>query len=89
MTVPAGTFPVIRYSIQIENGPRGLVHVESAYPHRIVRWEWPGAESDSSRGRDGNDSGELTGSARLKYWELHKEGDERKLARLGVTSRSR
>jgi len=89
VTVPAGTFTVIRYSIQVENGPRGLFHVDSAYPHRIVRWEWPGAESDSSWGRDGNDSGQLTGSARLKYWELHKPGDERWLARLGLTPRSR
>jgi len=89
VTVPAGTFTVIRYSVQVENGPRGLVHVDSAYPHRIVRWEWPGAESDSSWRRDGNDSGELTGSARLKYWELHKEGDERWLARLGLSAGSR
>ena len=89
VTVPAGTFNVIRYSVQIENGPRALFHVEASYPHRIVRWEWPGTAGDTTWRRDGYDSGELTGSQRLKYWELHSEGDERWLARLGLTAKSR
>jgi hypothetical protein len=35
-------------------------------------------------GRDGCDSGELLGAARLPYWQLHGNGDERYLKRLGL-----
>jgi hypothetical protein len=77
ITVPAGRFRVMVYSVAITNGARGTFYVESGYPHRIVRWEWnqPG---------DSNDSGELSGSARLQYWKLHNVGDERYLRQLGL-----
>jgi len=75
----------------------GVFLVESAYPHRIVRWEWKqAARQKVSSGRssvrspdvtirpEGNDAGELTGSARLEYWKLHGVGDERHLAKVGL-----
>jgi hypothetical protein len=77
ISVPAGRFHVMVYSVAIAKGPRGLFYVESAYPHRIVRWEW-GPAADS------NDAGELTGSERLQYWKLHNVGDERYLRQLGL-----
>jgi len=76
ISVPAGRFKTAAYSVKIANGSEGLFHVEAAYPHRLVRWEWKQGEAD--------DSGELSGSARLQYWRLHGEGDERYLARLGL-----
>jgi hypothetical protein len=77
ISVPAGRFRAMVYSVAIANGPRGLFYVESAYPHRIVRWEW-------SPAADSNDSGELSGSERLQYWKLHNVGDERYLRQLGL-----
>lgn len=86
VVVPAGRFEATAYSVKIENGAEGLFFIESRYPHRVVRWEWkpPVAGADEA-----NDAGELTGSARLQYWKLHGEGDERYLARLGIKSISR
>ena len=77
VTVPAGRFRAMVYSVAVANGPKGTFYVESAYPHRIVRWKWdqPG---------DSNDAGELTGSRRLQYWKLHNVGDERYLRPLGL-----
>jgi len=77
ITVPAGRFHAMIYSVAIANGARGTFYVESGYPHRIVRWEW-------SPAADSNDAGELTGSQRLQYWKLHNVGDERYLRQLGL-----
>ncbi len=98
VVVPAGRFSARVYSVAIANGSEGLFFIETAYPHRIVRWDWksaaaspssraggnasPGARSGLSA--DSNDSGELAGSDRLEYWKLHNVGDERYLARLGL-----
>ncbi len=89
--VPAGRFKTLVYTVKTGNGHDGLFFVEAAYPHRIIRWEWKQAArqkggSGPSLGQrhEGNDSGELAGSARLEYWKLHNEGDERYLARLGL-----
>jgi len=72
VTVVAGTFNTMRYDVSI--GERsGRFWIESAYPHRIIRWELP---PDAS--------GELTGSARLEYWRLNGEGDERYLEQIGL-----
>jgi hypothetical protein len=48
-------------------------HVERAFPHRIVRWS-----------RDDGLEGELTGSARLAYWELNAKGGEAHVEALGL-----
>lgn len=72
--VPAGQFDVIVYDVSSGNRG-GVFHVESAYPHRIVRWQiLPDVR------------GELTGTKRMKYWELNREGDEKHLKELGLTA---
>ncbi len=81
VVVPAGRFDTRAYVVTIANGSEGLFFVETAYPHRVVRWGW---KSPKGAGAEGNDSGELTGSARLEYWKIHDVGDERYLARLGL-----
>ena len=84
VAVPAGMFRAILYTVKISNGAEGVFFVEAAYPHRVVRWEWTQIAGSGRWAADSNDSGELTGSERLRYWELHGEGDERYLARLGL-----
>jgi hypothetical protein len=96
VTVPAGRFLTTVYAVETGNGHDGTFFIEAAYPHRIVRWEWKqaprqklasgaGVVSDPVALRaEGNDSGELTGSARISYWKLHGEGDESYLRRLGL-----
>ncbi|MGD8413736.1 MAG: hypothetical protein PVF33_05865 [Candidatus Latescibacterota bacterium] len=70
--VPAGKFDTIVYDVAAA-GRKGVFHVEKQYPHRIVRWEL----SPDVRG-------ELTGSDRLQYWKLNREGDESYLKELGL-----
>jgi hypothetical protein len=47
--------------------------VEAAWPHRLLSWE-------SSTG----ESGTITGSVRLPYWQMNANGDEEKLKLLGI-----
>ncbi len=96
VSVPAGAFRTTVYTVSTGNGHEGVFFIEAAYPHRIVRWEWKqaprqkgGAGGPLALRAEGNDSGELTGSARLRYWELHREGDDRYLARLGLKPTAR
>jgi len=76
-TVPAGSFQAVVYRLKASDGRSGSVRIEEAYPHRLLSWSWE---------RDGEilDSGELTGSQRMKYWELHDQGQESLRARLGL-----
>jgi hypothetical protein len=71
--VPAGSFETSMYSVTTDDGRTGTFHIEAEYPHRIVKWSL-----------DPDVSGELTGSARLKYWELNGEGDEKYLKEIGL-----
>jgi hypothetical protein len=72
VTVPAGQFETMVYEVST-GGRLGVFYIEGAYPHRIVRWEL------------GPDvKGELTGSQRLEYWGLNREGDESYLDDLGL-----
>jgi hypothetical protein len=83
--VAAGRFETSTYEVRILEGRTGRLDVETAYPHRIVRWSWaPPAGTDPARSLGGLDSGELTGSARLEYWKLHGEGDQSYLKELGL-----
>jgi hypothetical protein len=96
ISVPAGRFTAMVYTVSTGNGHEGVFFVESAYPHRIVHWEWkqaarqkvasgPGVVPYPNAVRsEGNDAGELTGSERLQYWKLHNVGDERYLGGLGL-----
>ncbi len=91
-TVPAGTFEASVYTVKVLGVREGRFWVEQAYPHRVVRWEWKTMTrpTGGSRGHwspsEALDAGELTGSARLAYWQLHKLGDEKYLRDLGLTS---
>ncbi|HEX6883547.1 MAG TPA: hypothetical protein VF530_09210 [Planctomycetota bacterium] len=75
--VPAGSFAAVVYRLEASDGRRGLVRIEEALPHRLLSWSWE---------RDGEvlDAGELTGSRRMKYWELHAEGQESLRKDLGL-----
>lgn len=74
--VPAGDFQVEEWVLSLEHGERYSYLVERAFPHRLVAWEGPDGER-----------GVLRGSARLRYWELNGEGQERALARIGLEPR--
>jgi hypothetical protein len=70
--VPAGTFEVRR--TRLLYGDQDLSWwVEVAPPHRLVAWEAANGER-----------AELAGAARMPYWKLQQEGDERLRASLGL-----
>jgi hypothetical protein len=71
--VPAGAFETTRYDVVVDDGRKGSFWIETAYPHRIVRWIF-----------SPDILAELTGSARLAYWRLNRNGDERYLEQIGV-----
>jgi hypothetical protein len=81
LEVPAGTFDTFRYRVAIDGGRTGQFWIESDYPHRIIRWEWRAGSDDAARIEE---TGELTGSRRLRYWQLNGPGDERLLPELGL-----
>ncbi|MEI6084448.1 MAG: hypothetical protein WCS70_09125 [Verrucomicrobiota bacterium] len=61
------------YTVKIADGRTGKFTVEEAYPHRILRWELlPDVKA------------ELTGTIRVPYWQLHRNGDEKYLKELGL-----
>ena len=76
--VPAGTFRALAYRIDVPDGRRGTFAIEEAAPHRLLAWTW-------TRGTSITDAAELTGSARLPYWELQAGGDEALRAELGLS----
>ena len=76
--VPAGKFEVMVYDVSTGDGRTGTFHIERAYPHRVVQWEL-----------SPDVSGKLTGSDRLQYWNLHDNGHESYLVKLGLRSGSR
>ena len=76
LTVPAGTFEVRRASVEIPGAATWRFAVETAAPHRIIEWE-----------RSDGEKASLLGSERLEYWNLHGEGQESFLARLGLKPR--
>jgi len=75
--VPAGSFEATTYRVVAPDGRTGAFHLEQAAPRRLLAWTWT---------RDGavTDAGELTGTERLRYWELNAEGDEGRRADLGL-----
>lgn len=82
VVVPAGRFTADVYVVRPGDGREGRFFVERSHPHRIVRWAWTPAATGGRR--EGMDSGELTGTARLEYWNLQGPGDERYLERIGL-----
>lgn len=85
VSVPAGAFATILYVVRTAEGREGRIHIERAYPHRVVQWEWKLNRSPATpRIADGLDAGKLTGSRRLEYWKLHDGGNESYLKQLGL-----
>lgn len=88
VTVPAGAFDVIVYTVRTPERD-GRFDIEQAWPHRIVRWSWTPRGERAGRGVGGSEErGELTGSARLEYWTLHANGDERWRREIGLPERA-
>lgn len=71
--VPAGEFDVTVYELSVPDQPPRTYFVEEAYPHRIIRYEFGQSETL-----------ELTGTARMPYWELNGAGDESHLEAVGL-----
>jgi hypothetical protein len=87
VAVPAGRFEAIVYVVKVDGGREGRFWIESAYPHRIIRWAWRSTAVPTGKGwspAEATDSGELAGSARLPYWTLNHLGDEKYLKMLGL-----
>lgn len=74
LVVTAGTFQAERYIVESTGRPTLTVWVESAPPRRIIRWEATDGEK-----------GELTGSKRMKYWQLISNKDQQLLEALGLS----
>lgn len=81
--VPAGRFETSVVTVRTEQRV-GRFWIESAYPHRIIRWEWTGSTSGGGRRDEALDRGELTGSSRLAYWKLNGPEGERYRRELGL-----
>jgi hypothetical protein len=61
------------YRVKTADGREGKFFIEDHYPHRIIRWEMlPDVKA------------ELTGSERLQYWSLNRNGNESYLKKLGL-----
>jgi len=83
--VPAGAFEADVVTVRVADGREGRFWIEHAAPHRVLKWAWtPPPKATSRMGSDGADGGELTGSKRLPYWQLHGNGDERHLREIGL-----
>ncbi|HWE30741.1 MAG TPA: hypothetical protein VHB97_22190 [Polyangia bacterium] len=61
------------YTVAEKDGDTITFTVEEAAPHRLLAWE-------SSSG----ESARIVGSARLEYWKMHDNGDEKALGQLGL-----
>jgi hypothetical protein len=82
--VPAGLFETDPYIVRASDGREGRYWIESDPPHRVIRWTWTGASEGTRMAADAAESAELAGSERLPYWQLHDNGNETLLSRLGL-----
>ncbi len=83
---PAGEFDTTLYTIQTQQGRRGQFWIEMPYPHRVVQWSWqPAPVAGKNPSQEAAESGQLTGTVRLKYWQRHANGHEKHLEQLGLT----
>ena len=83
ISVPAGRIAADVYIVRTD-GREGRFHIERAHPHRIARWSST-ATRGGGRAAEAAETGELTGTARLPYWQLHDNGHERYLKDLGLS----
>jgi hypothetical protein len=72
-----GTLRAITYTVAEKDGDTITYTVEEAWPHRLLAWQ-------SSSG----EAAQILGSARLEYWKLHDNGDEKYLKQLGLPPQS-
>jgi hypothetical protein len=72
-----GTLRAITYTVAESGGDTITFTVEAAQPHRLLAWS-------SSSG----ESAKILGSARLEYWKMHNNGDEKALKLLGLVPQS-
>lgn len=85
VSVPAGSFQAIHYTVTVDDGRTGRFWIEPAYPHRILKWTWTASAGRTARmSGDGLDEGELIRSTRLPYWRLNGPGGERYLREMGL-----
>jgi hypothetical protein len=78
VSVPAGSFTVVTWTVVQEGGPTVTYAIEAAPPFRLVRWSV-----------DTGEEAFLLGSARLAYWKLNAPGGEVHLKELGLVPASR
>jgi hypothetical protein len=71
--VPAGSFEVTVFTVEVEDGRRLTYAIEAAPPHRLVRQTGPGGEELA-----------LKGSTRMAYWKLNAPGSEKHLEEIGL-----
>ena len=79
ITLPAGTFEAETLSVEIaaiEGRRVWIFHVESAYPHRILKWE-----------TDDGLKAELLASDRLQYWKMNGPDFAAAVEKLGLSPR--
>jgi hypothetical protein len=72
-----GSVRAFSYTVAEKGGDTITFTVEEASPHRLLAWQ-------SSSG----ESARILGSARLEYWKLHGNGDEKWLEPLGLVPQS-
>jgi hypothetical protein len=73
ITVPAGSFEVTTYTVEVADGRTLTFAIEVASPHRLIRQTGPDGEELA-----------LTGSTRMPYWKLNANGGEERLAEIGL-----
>jgi hypothetical protein len=73
VSVPAGSFEVRTFTVEVEGGRRLTFSIEAAPPHRLVRQTGPGGEELA-----------LKGSTRMAYWKLNAPGTEKHLQEIGL-----
>jgi hypothetical protein len=71
--VPAGSFEVMVYTVEVDDGRTLTFAIEAAAPHRLVRQTGPDGEELA-----------LLGSERMAYWKLNAPGGEKHLAEIGL-----
>jgi hypothetical protein len=73
VTVPAGRFTIVRWTVAEDNGPTTTYLIESVAPFRLIRWSV-----------DTGEDAVLLRSTRLAYWKMNRPGDERHLEAMGL-----
>jgi len=73
ISVPAGSFEVTTYEVDVEGGRQLTFEIEAAAPWRLVRQAGPDGEELA-----------LAGSKRLAYWKLNAPGGEKHLEDIGL-----